>query len=187
MNVNAHPLPSRHRFTVEDYHRLGEIGVLSEDDRVELIEGEIIDLAPIGTQHAETLRKLIRALASHLPPEALLDVRDPIRIGGSEPQPDIAIIRNRSYVDVHPGPEDVLLLIEVADTSLEFDRSIKIPLYARHGIPEVWLIDLAGRAVEVFRDPAAEGYRDVRRYGPAGRIRPVLIPELEVDLAAVLA
>ncbi|CAL1241999.1 Uma2 family endonuclease [Candidatus Methylocalor cossyra] len=189
MNVNAHPLPSRHRFTVEDYHRLGEAGVLSEDDRVELIEGEIIDMAPIGSDHAGLVTRLNRVLVRAVGDRALVSVQNPIRLTDqSEPQPDFALLKPRAddYRTNLPTPSEVLWVIEVADTSLAYDRSVKVPLYARHGIPEVWLIDLAGQAVEVFLDPAAEGYREVRRYGPADRLRPALLPDLEVDLAAVL-
>ena len=186
MNANARILPSSHRFTVEEYHRLGEAGIFSEDDRVELIEGEIIDMAPIGTKHAECVSRLTRLFVRGV--EARVRVQDPILLGsGNEPQPDIAIVRNRSYATAHPGPEDVLLLIEVADTSLAYDRSTKIPLYARHGIPEVWLVDLAGRAVEVFRQPSAEGYLNMSRHGPGDQIRPALLEEIEIDPADALA
>lgn len=187
MNVNTETFPRRHRITVEEFHRMGEASIFSEDDRVELIEGEIIDMAPIGTKHAETVRKLIRILAGKLPSQALLDVQNPVLINsGNEPQPDVTVVRNRSYIDAHPGPEDVLLLIEVADSSLTYDRSVKIPLYARHGILEVWLVDLENRAVEVFREPSADGYRKVRRYHPGERLKSLALSEIVVDLAELL-
>jgi Uma2 family endonuclease len=188
LNANADALPRRHRITVEEYHRMGEAGIFSEDDRVELIEGEIIDTTPIGTRHANAVRKLIRILADRLPGEAMLDVQNPIRLDdGNEPQPDIAIIRSRSYIDAHPGPGDVLLLIEVADASTDYDRRVKIPLYARHGLPEVWLVDLGEGIIEGFRKSAEEGYREVRRHRPGEPIRPQFAPEIPVDPEEVIA
>ncbi len=182
MNANAEVLPRRHRISADEYHRMGEAGIFSEDDRVELIEGEIIDMTPIGTRHADAVRKLIQILASNLPKEALLDVQNPVRLNDdNEPQPDMAVIKNRRYIDIHPGPEDILLLIEIADTSLDYDRNIKVPLYARHGIPEVWLVDLAGEIVEVFRKPSPTGYLEVGRHGLGERFKALLLPEVEVD------
>lgn len=180
MNVNAHEFPRRHRVTVDEYHRMGNAGIFSEDDRLELIEGEIIDMAPIETRHAESVSRLARLFIKGS--TAVVRVRDPIRLQGqSEPQPDLAVVSNRSYLDAHPGPEDVHLLIEVADTSLTYDRTVKVPLNARHGIPEVWLIDLPGETVEVYREPSPDGYRHLRRYGPGQRIQSLRVPEVELD------
>jgi Uma2 family endonuclease len=186
LNANADALPRRHRITVEEYHRMGEAGIFSEGDRVELIEGEIIDLAPIGTRHAEAVSRLARLFIQKTP--LVERVQDPIRLPGeSEPQPDLAIVANRSYAEAHPGPEDVLLLIEVADASIDYDRRVKIPLYARHGIPEVWLVDLGEGIIEGFRKPAGEGYREVRRHRPGEPIRPPFAPEIPVDPEEVIA
>ncbi len=183
MNANAQAFPKRHKITVQEYERMGEAGIFSEDERVELIEGEIIDMAPIGTKHADTVRKLIQALAGKLPATAILDVQNPIRLdNNTEPQPDIAILKHRSYAHCHPAPSDILLLIEVSDASANYDRSVKVPLYAHAGIPEVWLIDLTGGFVEVFRKPSPSGYQEISRHSQSERLRPLLVPEVEVAL-----
>jgi Uma2 family endonuclease len=169
---------------------MGEAGIFSEDDRLELIEGELIDMAPLGNRHSTAVRKLIYRLSKTVGDRALLDVQNPVVLDEtSEPEPDLVLLRPNAdfYAKSPPMPADVLLRIKVADTSLHYDRSSKIPLYARHGIPEVWLVDLAGYRVEVFREPSAEGYCEVRPYGPAERLRPSLLPEIEVDLADVSA
>jgi len=120
----------RHRFTVEEYHRMGQAGILSEDDRVELIEGEIVEMAPVGSRHAACVKRLNALLSRRAGGRALVSVQDPIRLGEhSEPQPDLALLKPREdfYAAAHPGPEDVLLVIEVAETSLEYDREVKLP------------------------------------------------------------
>ncbi|GIX47745.1 MAG: hypothetical protein KatS3mg131_1956 [Candidatus Tectimicrobiota bacterium] len=153
-------LPKR-RFTVAEYHKLAEAGILSEDERVELIEGEIVAMAPIGSRHAGAVKRL---LDQFIPLQAarrvLLSVQDPIRLGEhSEPQPDVALLRPRPdfYAAEHPGPEEVLLVVEVAETSAEYDREVKVPLYARFGVPEVWLVDLAGGMRGGLSPPLAPG------------------------------
>lgn len=177
---------SRHKLTIEDYHRMGEAGILGEDDRVELIEGELVDMPPIGSQHADCVSRLIRLLIRQT--EAVVRVQDPIQLPGhSEPEPDIAIVRNRSYAEAHPGPEDVMLLIEVADSSLDYDRTIKFPLYARYGIPEVWLIDLQHECVEIHRQPGPEGYCLTLRPARGEYISPATLPEVRVPVAEMFA
>jgi len=139
-------------------------GLLDETDRVELIEGELIDMTPIGSRHANLVDVLAQILVRRLPAGCRVRVQNPLRLGeSSEPQPDIAVVRDRSYAAAHPEAADVLLLIEVADTTLEFDRDIKLPLYARHGIPECWLIDVAGRQLSIHREPAEGEYRHICR------------------------
>jgi Uma2 family endonuclease len=128
----------RRLFTVEEYHRMAEAGILSEDDRVELIEGELVTMSPIGSRHAACVARLT-ALLFPVGGRGILWVQNPIRLGArSEPQPDVALLRYRPdfYASAHPGPEDVLLVVEVAETSADADRSLKIPLYARYGIPK---------------------------------------------------
>ncbi|HHJ37985.1 MAG: hypothetical protein AXA67_12560 [Methylothermaceae bacteria B42] len=170
--MNVAIVPKRHRITVEEFQRMGEAGIFPEDKRVELIEGEIIDMGPIGNPHASSVRKLIHTLSRQINGKALLDVQNPILLDeSSEPQPDIVILRPRSdfYATHTPTAKDVLLLIEVADTSLDYDHNVKIPLYARHGIPEVWLIDLENQVIEVYRNPTPQGYTSVQAY-QAGEI-----------------
>lgn len=162
----ASAAPAPHRFTVDEYHRMAELGLWGEDDQIELVEGEIIDMSPIGPRHAACVRRLNDRLSQRVRERATLGVQDPVRLSDlSEPQPDIAVLRHRSdyYADAHPGPGDVLLLIEVADTSVAFDRGTKVPLYARAGVPGVWLVDLDGEAVEVFEGPGRNGYTETRR------------------------
>lgn len=159
--IDQEPL-QRRRFTVADYQRMGEAGILGEDDRVELIEGEIFEMAPIGSPHGGRIKQLNQMLTRAIGERALVAVQDPIVLGErSEPEPDIAVLRPRAdfYKDSHPEAPDVLLLIEVADTSLQTDRDIKVPLYARHGIPEVWIVDIGRRRVLRFADPVRGTYR----------------------------
>ncbi len=161
--MNAVIAPKRHRITVDEFHRMGEAGIFSEDERVELVEGEIIDMAPIGPFHANVVDELMQLFVKKLPNELRLRAQNPITLDRkNEPQPDLAIVKNKSYISSHPAPEDVLLLIEVADTSLDYDRNVKIPLYARHKIPEVWLVNLEEKTIEVFRHPASQGYSEAR-------------------------
>lgn len=158
----------RRRFTVEDYHRMAQAGILSEDDRVELIDGEIVEMPAIGSHHAACVDRLNRLFSLRVGERAIVRVQNPIRLGPStEPQPDLALLRPRPdfYASAHPTAEDILLGVEVADASIEYDRTVKIPLYARAGIVEAWVVDLAAGAVEVYRVPTAQGYRDVGRAG----------------------
>jgi Uma2 family endonuclease len=155
---------AHHRWTVADVERMVGSGLLIETDRVELIEGELIDMAPIGSRHANFVDVIAQILVRRLPPGYRVRVQNPIRLGElSEPQPDLAVVRDRSYAAAHPEAADVLLLIEVADTTLEFDRDVKLPLYARHGIPESWLIDVGARQLSIHREPAEGEYRRIHR------------------------
>jgi Uma2 family endonuclease len=152
----------RRRFTVDEYERMGQAGILGEDDRVELIDGEILEMSPIGPPHAAIVNRLTRLLVRALDDRAVVAVQNPLRMRPrSEPQPDIVVARPRDdfYAGGHPEPGDTLLVVEVADTSLAFDRAIKLPLYARAGIREVWIVDVAARRVFVHRDAAANSYR----------------------------
>lgn len=157
----------RRRFTVEEYHKMAEAGILHEDDRLELIGGEIIEMSPIGDRHVECVIRLSRLLSRWLILEGPSDlaggavsVQNPVRLGeGYEPQPDLVLLGDREGRTGTPRPEDVLLLIEVSDTTLRYDREVKLPLYARSSIPEVWIVDLAGGVVERHNAPSQGGYR----------------------------
>lgn len=182
------PTPHRYRLTVAEYHRLGEIGIFDEDSRVELIEGDLIAMPPIGEQHASKTRRLNRLLSLQVGETALVDVQNPVRLDvHSEPQPDVVLLKPRPdfYESAHPRPEDVLLLIEVSDSTLRYDRDTKVPLYAKAGIPEVWLLDLANRRLEVYRRPSPEGYREIQYPAPEESIAPVLLPELILSVASL--
>jgi Uma2 family endonuclease len=156
--------PRRHRLTVSDYYRMAEVGILAPDARVELIEGEIFDMAPPGSLHASTVHRLNKILVHATGDDALVLVQNPVRLSElSEPQPDLALLRDREdfYARKHPGPADVLLVVEVADSSLRFDRETKAALYAAHGIPEMWLVDLRGRRLIRQRAPQEGVYMQV--------------------------
>jgi Uma2 family endonuclease len=161
-------------FTKNEYHRMIEAGILREDDRVELIEGNIIAMAPIGSRHVACVNRFNRLLNQALGDRAQVSVQNPVSLTRySEPQPDIAVLRPREdfYSAALPGPEDILLIVEVADASAVADRQDKLPLYARAGIPEVWLVDWIEERVEVCQEPWTDGSYRVRhscRSGPSG-------------------
>ena len=178
-------LRPRHRWTVAEYHRMAEVGLLHEDSRVELIDGEIIEMAPIGSEHAGHNNYLMSCLAHRLYGKAVVAGQNPVILGGyEEPQPDIALLRWRNdyYRTAHPHAEDVLLIIEISDSTLRYDHDVKIPLYAKNGIPEVWLLDIQNRQLEIQREPINGVYRqrDCRR---TGQIAPILCLDAMIDLA----
>lgn len=176
-------------FTVEEYHRMVPAGILTEDDRAELIEGEIVEMAPIGSRHAACVDRLNHRFTRQLGPDVIARVQNPICLGEhSEPQPDVTLLRPRAdfYARAHPGPEEVLLLVEVAETSPEYDRDVKLPLYARAGIAEVWLVVLSEEGIEIYRQPSSQGYGEVRRVGRGGSLAPLAFPELVLAVDEVL-
>jgi Uma2 family endonuclease len=178
----------RRLFTVEEYHRMAEAGILSEDDRVELIEGELVTMSPIGSRHAACVARLT-ALLFPVEGRGILWVQNPIRLGArSEPQPDVTLLRYRPdfYASAHPGPEDVLLVVEVAETSADADRSLKIPLYARCGIPEAWLVDLLEERIEIYRHPTPQGYRSLHIAHRGETVSPTALPDLELSVDEIL-
>ena len=168
---------TRWRFTVHDYHRMGEAGILHEDDRVELIEGELVEMTAIGTRHFSCVNRLTRMLVMSVGDEAIVSVQNPVRLNEyTEPQPDLTVIRPRDYRLSLPGPEDVLLLIEVSDTTLAYDRGVKLPLYARAGIREVWIVDLPGETIERYTDPLEESYRRADRLRRGQTLESISLP-----------
>lgn len=179
---------ARRLFTVHEYDQMSQAGILTEDDRVELLGGEIVQITPIGSRHADCVDRLTQFLVERLARRAIVRVQNPIRLGElSEPQPDLSLVQpHRSYAAAHPEGEDVLLLLEVADTSAETDREIKIPLYARAGIPEVWLINLPGDCVEVYRQPTQDGYQEMRRMERGDVVAPMAFPDLELLVDTIL-
>ena len=179
---------SRRLFTVEDYHEMAHSGILKEDDRVELLDGEIVEMSPIGSRHAACVKRLTKILERQLGDAAILSVQDPIHLGPrSEPQPDLALLKPRAdfYAQAHPGPKDVLLIIEVAETLAESDRKLKLPLYAKAGIAEVWIWDLTSKQVEAYLQPAGKKYLVVETYNEKQALAPHLLPKLKVDLKEV--
>ncbi|MGI8551972.1 MAG: Uma2 family endonuclease [Dehalococcoidia bacterium] len=156
--------PARRRFTVDEYYRMADAGILREDERVELLDGEIVLMAAIRSRHARCVEFLAEWFIIRLVGQVIVRIQNPVRLDdGSEPEPDIALLRMRAdrYGDVHPGPPDVLLLIEVADSSLGYDRDTKLPRYAKAGIPELWLVDLNGERVLMHRKPNGTRYEQV--------------------------
>jgi Uma2 family endonuclease len=179
----------RRRFTVEEFHQMAQAGILNEDDRVELIEGEIVEMTPISSRHAACVDRLNRLFALRFGEATIVRVQSPIRLGElSEPQPDLALLKLRPdfYAAAHPGPEDALLLVEVAETSSDYDRQVKIPLYAQADIPEVWLVDLQEEIVEIYRKPSPQGYGEVRQTRRGQLIPLEAFPDLELAVDEIL-
>jgi hypothetical protein len=182
--------PTRRRFDVDTYYKMAEAGLLGDARRVELIDGEIIDMAAIGSPHAAVTNRLVRGFArAAVDGLALLTVQNPLRLDEyNEPEPDVMLLRPRAddYRASHPGAADVLLLVEVSETSLAYDRAVKLPLYARFGVPEVWIVDLVGGAVEVYREPKDGAYAS-RELLTVGLLAPSLVPGAPIDVAGLLA
>jgi len=177
--------PQRHRLTVDQYYRMAEAGIFKEDDRVELIEGEIIDMPPIGIDHAYFVNRLTSLFIQSVGLQANVSSQNPIRLNSrSVPQPDIALLHYRDdfYRHAHPRPEDIILLVEVSDTTLRYDREVKLPLYARHEIPEVWIVDLEHQRLEVLRQPNEGVYLEIFSPSQDETIAPIGLAEARVNL-----
>jgi Uma2 family endonuclease len=160
------PTIKKRLFTTEEYLRMAEAGILHEDDRVELIEGEVVEMAAMGSGHAACVRKLEALLHNLAGQTFLVSTQCPIQLGDrTEPEPDLALLKPREdfYASKHPGPDDVLIAVEVSDTSLEYDRQVKLPLYARAGIPETWILDLTTNTIEAHSRPSNGEYRETLR------------------------
>jgi Uma2 family endonuclease len=181
--------PLKKLFTRGEYYAMADAGILKPEDRVELIEGEIYWMGAIGNRHAGCVNRLVGSFAPLIAARrAVLSPQNPVNLTDfSEPQPDITLLRPRQdfYGEGHPTPEDVLLLVEVADSSIGFDRQTKIPLYARCGVPEAWLVDLVKRTLEIYRDPGRDGYQQVQRLRD-GRIAPLAFPDFEIAVESIL-
>jgi Uma2 family endonuclease len=180
----------RHRVTVEDYHLMAEVGILAPDARVELIDGEVIDMAPMNSRHASMVRKLERSLGQAAGDEALVSCQLPLRLlPRSEPEPDLVLLRFRAdfYEVQHPEAADVLLLVEVSDSSLAYDLRVKLPLYARHGVPEVWIVDLENRQVRMFREPVSDHYAQEQVADIKATVGLYAAPRLSVNLSGLFS
>lgn len=180
---------ARRSFTVADYYRMAEAGILSEDDRVELLDGEVIEMSPIGSRHAACVDRLNRFLNGVKEPLFIVRVQNPIRLDDhSEPQPDITLLRARSdfYAEAHPTPADVLIVIEVSDSSVELDRQVKLPLYAQAEVPEVWLANLPDDTVEVYAQPLNGVYQMVKVFGSGETVISQMVPELRIGVDEIL-
>lgn len=178
---------TRRLFTVSDYYRMGDAGVFGPDERVELLEGEILRMNPIGPRHANCVDRLNHLFVSLLGDRAQVRIQNPVRLSEvSEVQPDVALVRRDRDEAAHPGPSDVFLLVEVADSSVAFDRQVKLPRYARAGIPEVWIVDLTAAAVEVHREPRITGYATSTQLGAGGSIGPAAFPDVGIEVGDFL-
>ena len=186
--TGANGLP-RHRFTVEDFYRMAAAGIFTEDARVELVEGDIVDMMPIGPRHAFCVDALNAMFAAQASDRYVVRVQGPLRLSReTELLPDILLLRPPAtrYVARHPEPPDVLLLVEVAETSLTYDQDVKGPLYAHHNIPEYWLVDLEAERVLVHRRPKEGRYTEVRTLGPGDVLTVEALPDVRVPVRAIL-
>lgn len=185
MEATSAALPARRRFTADEFERLAEVGVLDEDDRVELLDGDIVEMTPISTHHAGGVNALNSIFGARVRGRAVLAVQNPVRLDDfNEPQPDFCLLRLRDdlYRRAHPAGPDILLLVEVAHTSGPYDRGIKAPLYARHGVRETWVVDVDQRVVHVFRDPSPGGYGTHEVREPDETIAPGAFPDVSVEV-----
>ena len=179
----------RRRFTLDEYHRMIDASVLHEDERVELIRGEIVQMTPIGIRHAASVARLNDELLGRLRGRAILWPQNPVTIlPDSEPQPDIVLLHYRTdfYRTAMPGPADVVLIVEVADSSVRYDPNVKRALYAEAGMPEYWLVNLPADRIEVYRDPQGATYRDARMVGRDERLAPAAFPDAALSVADIL-
>ncbi|MFH0980879.1 MAG: Uma2 family endonuclease [Planctomycetota bacterium] len=169
------------QFTRADYYRLAQAGVLGEDDRVELLEGVIASMSPIGPLHSSVVRVLIQFFTRELGQRVLVDAQNPVILDeSSEPQPDLTLLKPRAdaYRHAHPAPQDVLLLVEVAEASIELDLGEKAHLYAQAGVPEYWVADLVHKRIIVHRRPAGDRYQDITDHRPGAALAPDAFPDI---------
>ncbi len=181
---------TRRRFTRAEYYRMAEVGILGRRDRVELIRGEIIEMSPIGRRHQAFVDNLGALLVLRLADRAIVRVQGPVALADdTEPEPDLTVLRRRPvpYKEREAWAEDALLIIEVADSSLAYDRSTKLRLYAEAGIPEYWVVDSAAETVDVYREPGAEGYRDVTRVAGRATLTLHAFPDVELTTTEIFA
>lgn len=174
---------TRRRLTADEYHRMGEVGILHEDEHIELIEGELIEMSSIGIRHMVYVARLTRWFHRHGGDRALVWVQNAIRLTRyTEPEPDVVLLRPRpdDYLSAFPGPDDVMLLIEVADSSLAYDREVKLSLYAAAGIVEVWIVDVQNSQVIVCRHPSAGYYREATTHGAGSVLSSLALPDLAI-------
>jgi Uma2 family endonuclease len=175
---------TRHKFSSKDYHQMIELGILGEDDRVELIDGEIVNMAAIGSHHSGCTNKANTFFSQRLAGRALVSVQNPITLeDGTEPEPDIALLQpvNHFYVKQHPAPADVFFILEIADTSFLYDRDVKLLKYARAGIAESWILNLNESEILVCRKPSDGGYQDVQRLARGQSLALLAFPDVIIN------
>lgn len=180
---------THHRFTVDEYEQMIVLGILTENERVELIRGEVVEKMVIGPLHSASVNRLTRLLTTRLLAWAIVSVQNPIVLDDSEPEPDLALLAPRDdfYAQSKPKSSDVLLLIEVADSSLAYDREIKLPLYAQAGIQEFWIVNLAESKVEVYRIPLPSGHYASRTdFSRGGMLCSIAFPAITLQVDSML-
>ncbi|MCP4109690.1 MAG: Uma2 family endonuclease [Desulfobacteraceae bacterium] len=180
----------RKKFSTTEYHRMAETGIFKEDERLELIEGVIINIAPVGSRHAACVARLNQLFVIGIGEKAIVRIRGPFTIGEfSEPEPDILLLESRNdfYSKAHPGPEHVFLVVEVSDTTLDYDRNFKIPLYARAGIREAWIVNLQETYIEVYSTPSKQGYKMLRKYYEGDILTVSSFPDMNIAVDELLA
>jgi Uma2 family endonuclease len=179
---------TRHRFTADEYQRMAEAGILHEDDRIELIRGDVVEMAAIGFRHVYCVTDLDGIARDAVGTDAFVLVQSPFRLADdSEPQPDLIIVRRSLDRSALPTPADVLIVMEVSDSSLAFDRNVKLPLYARAGIPEAWIFDLTTTRIERHTDPSPDGYQSIAIAGRGQTLASLRIPELTIAVDDVMS
>jgi Uma2 family endonuclease len=180
---------SLHRFTVAEYYRMAETGLLRPDARVELLDGKIIDMPPIGSFHGGSVNRLVELFVKMSDDRWQVSAQNPIRLSNySEPQPDLALLKRSPdfYAKRHPGPEDVFLVIEVADSSLSTDRNDKLPAYGNSGVPELWIVNLQDKVVEVCREPHYTGYASRQVFRAGQTVSPQAFSDAVIDVSALM-
>jgi Uma2 family endonuclease len=176
--------PTPAKISLERFHKMAEAGIFGEDDRIELIDGEMLTMAPIGGPHMTMVNRLNALLVRAVGDRAVVSIQNPVALPpDSEPQPDVVVLQPSAGALSAgvPGPADVLLIIEVADSTLRYDRGVKLPLYARHGISEVWIVDLQSKRIEIFRGPGPGGYAHRRELGPHEAAMLLALPDVTVE------
>lgn len=180
--------PTKRRFDVHEYHRMGEAGVF-EGECIELIDGEVVTVSPIGGRHARCVTELIRLMVALVGVDLRVSPQNPVRLDdGNEPEPDVAIIKasDRYRSGELPTLEDILLLVEVSDTTLAYDKDVKLPLYAKFAVPEVWIIDLTGGVIERYTEPSPDGYRLIRKFGKEDNVESAVVAGVSFPAGEVL-
>jgi Uma2 family endonuclease len=176
-------------FTVDEYYKMADAGILAEDERTELIDGEIIEMSPIGVRHAAAVMRVTNLLIPLFKGKALLGPQLPLRLNDfNEPQPDIALLKPRKdcYGSRHPGPKDALLVLEISDSSLKYDRGVKLGIYARAGIRELWIADLRGSVLHVYRQPSAGVYKSARQFRRGESTACLAFPKVAIRVDEIL-
>ncbi len=179
MSVQVH----RKTFSIDEYHRMADAGIFSHNEHVELITGDIFAMVPIGSYHASQVDRFNRIFMKKAGEKAIVRVQNPIYLDEhSEPEPDVALVKPCMdfYAAHHPEPKDVLLLVEVSDTTLNYDRDIKLPLYAKAGVQEAWIVNLLESCIEVYSDPTEHGYAAMRKFYRGQTVVSAMFPDVSI-------